>query len=117
MVVLGGIFLHGLMVLFPLITTFATFIIVCFFYGICGALVLPAATAIMVDEGRTYGMGSVMGLFNMSMNLGLAVGPPAGGWLADAFGLNAVFYLFSFIGFFGISLFWIGSRDMNYQQV
>lgn len=116
LVVLGGIFLHVVMLLFPFVTTFTKFIILCFFYGICGALVIPAVTAIMVGEGRIYGMGSAMSLFNMSMNLGLAVGPPVGGWIMDAFGLNFVFYLFSLIGFSGISLFGLGSRAMNYQR-
>ena len=37
----------------------------------------------MVDEGKIFGLSTTMSLFNMSMTLGLAIGPPLAGCIAD----------------------------------
>ena len=52
----------------------------------------PAATAYVVEEGRTYGMGAVMALFMTAMQTGSSIGPVAIGGVIDAFGIDAGFY-------------------------
>jgi DHA1 family multidrug resistance protein-like MFS transporter len=74
---------------------------VCIFMGIAGALALPAATAMAVEEGRKYGMGSTMGLLNLGMSAGLGAGPMVAGWVSDALGFPYAFYLATFVGLAG----------------
>jgi len=69
--------------------------------GCMGALALPAATALVVEEGRTYGMGAMMATFNLSMSLGLVAGPILGGVIADLGGLHPIFYFGGLVGAIG----------------
>ncbi len=111
LVIIGGIIFSSLILIIPLVKTFSQLFVLSLFSGVSGALVLPAATAIMVQEGKAYGMGFSMSLFNMSMSFGLAVGPLLAGFLSEAFGLSFVFYLFSLIGLLGIGFF-----ALNYHR-
>jgi len=82
--------------------TFLQVLLVSLVMGISGALSLPAASAIAIQEGRKYGMGSIMGLFNMAMSLGLAVGPVTAGLIADLVGLRVSFYSGGIVGLLGL---------------
>ncbi len=66
----------------------------------------------MVGEGRVYGMGSAMSLFNMSMSLGLASGALVAGLIADTLEINFVFYFFSVVGVFGIIFFAMSNKKI-----
>jgi DHA1 family multidrug resistance protein-like MFS transporter len=65
--------------------------------GIGEALVWPTLGAIAVEEGHRYGQGSIMGVFNMAMSVGILVGSLVAGSLMDLFGLEYVFYTTSVI--------------------
>ena len=69
--------------------------------GVSGGLAIPAASAIAVDEGRRFGMGSSMGFFNLGMSLGLSAGPILAGKMSDLAGLPYAFYLASLVGLVG----------------
>ncbi len=66
--------------------------------GFLGALSLPAASALIVNEGKIYGMGSTMAIFNVAMSIGLALGPLASGIILDIWGLSGIFYFCSILG-------------------
>jgi len=70
--------------------------------GITGALSLPAASALAILEGKKHGMGSVMGLFNMTMSLGHALGPVSAGFIIDFLDLGASFYAGGVVGILGL---------------
>ncbi|MBW1927290.1 MAG: MFS transporter [Deltaproteobacteria bacterium] len=66
-------------------------IIIRFLQGIASAMIMPVALAYIGDitpEGRE---GFYMGLFHLSMFLGLSIGPLAGGVISDKFSLDAAF--------------------------
>jgi DHA1 family multidrug resistance protein-like MFS transporter len=65
--------------------------------GIGEALVWPTLRAIAVEEGHQYGQGSMMGIFNMAMSVGILVGSFVAGSLMDRLGLDYVFYITSII--------------------
>ncbi len=69
--------------------------------GCTGALPLPAANALVVEEGRRFGMGALMGIFSLAMSLGLAAGPILGGVIADHWGLPIIFYFGGLAGSIG----------------
>jgi MFS family permease len=65
--------------------------------GIGEALVWPTLGAIAVEEGHRYGQGSMMGVFNMAMSVGMLIGALLAGSFADLFGLEYVFYTVSVV--------------------
>lgn len=110
LIVSGG-FLYALCTfLFPFSSSFIQMLGISLLSGILGAVPLPAATALVVEEGKKYGMGSLMALFNVAMSLGLGIGPLVSGLIYDAFGLNAIFY---FVTAFGIIGTFFTSRSLG----
>ena len=65
--------------------------------GIGEALVWPTLGAIAVEEGHQYGQGSMMGVFNMAMSLGILIGSLVAGSVMDLIGLEYAFYITSII--------------------
>ncbi|MBU0513616.1 MAG: MFS transporter [Proteobacteria bacterium] len=59
----------------------------CVVWGLGGGLGLPAMTALVIERGKTLGvgMGRCMGLFNVSLAAGIGLGPVAMGKLWDWF--------------------------------
>jgi MFS family permease len=55
------------------------------------ALVWPTLGALAIEEGRTYGQGAMMGVFNMSMSAGVFVGSVSAGVLVDSYGVEYAF--------------------------
>jgi MFS family permease len=92
--------------LFPLAPNFWLLLAISFFSGVLAAIPLPAATALIVEEGKKYGMGSLIALFNVAMSLGLGGGPLVSGFVHDICGTGDVFYFSAVFGIIGT--FYIG---------
>jgi DHA1 family multidrug resistance protein-like MFS transporter len=105
LVLLGTTAFALMMALLPSCNAFHQIFLVCMFMGIGGGLALPAATAMAVEEGRTYGMGSAMGLISLGMGLGLGTGPILAGGTSDSLGLPYAFYLATLVGLAGALAF------------
>ncbi len=105
LVSLGNLIYLITLALIPLANTFWQQIWLCFPRAIGGALSMPAATALTVEEGRKFGMGSTMSILMMAMGIGFAVGPTLSGVIADSVGINAVFYFGAAAGLIGTGLF------------
>jgi DHA1 family multidrug resistance protein-like MFS transporter len=65
--------------------------------GMGEALIWPTLGAIAVEEGHQYGQGSMMGVFNMAMSLGVLIGSLVAGSFMDLIGLQYGFYTVSVI--------------------
>ena len=61
--------------------------------GINEALFMPANSAMILEGGRSHGMGATMGLFNTAMTMGMFVGSLGAGLLVDEFGFRIAFML------------------------
>jgi len=105
LVILGNLIYLITVALIPLAKTFGQQLWLCFPRVIGGALSMPAATALSVEEGRKFGMGSTMSILMMAMSIGMALGPTISGVIADAVDINAVFYFGGAVGFIGTGLF------------
>ena len=84
-----------------------TLIVIRFFHGIASAMLMPVIQAYIGDITPKGREGITMGMFNMSLFLGLSLGPVIGGTLKDHFSLQVSFIcmgLLALIGFF-LSLF------------
>ncbi len=66
-------------------------IVVRFLQGIASAMIMPVTQAYVGDITPDGGEGFVMGLFNMSVFLGLSIGPLLGGFISESYSLHAAF--------------------------
>ena len=84
------------------------------FLAIFEGMTEPAAMAIMVDKGRTFGMGRLTGLNTMAWGSGTLVAGFAGGFIMDSVGLEYTFRLATITGILGtaaIGAFYIMSKS------
>ena len=56
------------------------------------ATAVPSASALVIEEGRKYGMGLSMAMFNMGLGVGMSAGPILAGLAADLWGTESAFY-------------------------
>jgi MFS family permease len=101
LILIGTIPYSLAVMLFPFATGFSQVLCINLILGVFGAMSMPAASAIIVGEGKNFGMGSTMAVFNVSMSLGLGCGPLVSGLIHDLTGLKAVFYFAAFVGVTG----------------
>ncbi|MDH5364318.1 MAG: MFS transporter [Dehalococcoidia bacterium] len=69
------------------------------------AFAMPSATAYVVEEGRTFGMGASMAMFMMAMQIGMGVGPIMFGAIVDFMGIESAFYSGASVLLIGIAVF------------
>ena len=81
-----------------------TLIVIRFFHGIASAMLMPVIQAYIGDITPSGREGFTMGLFNMSLFLGLSLGPLIGGVIKDSFSLQASFICMGFLALIGFSL-------------
>ncbi len=105
LVIVGSLANLTYLALIPLGGTFWQLLGICALGGVSGAIAMPAASALTVEEGRKFGMGSTMAIFGMAMSIGMAIGPLLAGVITDFANINAVFYFGAGIGLVGTSLF------------
>lgn len=105
LIILGSVIFVLLLAVIPLTNSFGQLLTVLFIQGLGGAISMPATSALTVEEGRTYGMGSTMSMLFLSMSIGMAIGPLISGAVADYFSVSSVFYLAAGMGAIGIGLF------------
>lgn len=79
-------------VFYVLPTNPETLIFIRFFHGLASVLVVPIAMALAADIAPKQKLGLYMGTLNMSVMIGLGIGPVLGGTIQDHFGLNTAFY-------------------------
>lgn len=72
--------------------------------GIASAMIMPAVLAYIGDITPENQEGFTMGLFNMSIFMGLSFGPVAGGMIHDVFSLNVSFLCMGILSLIGFSL-------------
>ena len=75
-----------------------------FLQGIASAMIMPVVQAYVGDITPKGKEGWVMGLFNMSLFLGLSLGPLIGGVIKDYWGLQASFICMGSLALVGFLL-------------
>ncbi len=108
MVIIGGIINIAFLALIPMTHNYWQLLVLCALGSLGPGISLPAATALTVDEGRKFGMGTTMAMLMMAMSIGMAIGPTASGAIADALDVSYVFYFCAGMGLIGtILFFWL----------
>ena len=111
LVIVGSLLYFFIVPCIPYTVSFFQLLSLNIVLGFLGALSLPAASALTVTEGKNFGMGSTMAIFNVAMSVGLAIGPLTSGVVLDLFGLSGVFYFCTILGFLSTGIVsWLFSR-------
>ena len=105
LLIVASILFAAVLAVIPHTNSFAQLLGVLLIQGLTAAISMPAATALVVEEGRTYGMGSTMSVFFMAMMLGGATGPIISGGIHDLISIDWVFYFGAIMGIIGTALF------------
>jgi DHA1 family multidrug resistance protein-like MFS transporter len=105
LVIIGGLANLTYLSLIPLGSNFWYLLGICALGGVAGAISIPALSALTVEEGKRFGMGSAMAMFAMALGIGMAAGPLLSGVIADFVDINSVFYCGASVGLIGTSLF------------
>ncbi len=90
---LGALVISTVMCLVPLAGSFSTLLILFAILGCGEALIWPTLGALATEEGRLYGQGNMMGVFNLAMSAGVFSGALGAGFSTDFFGLHWSFFL------------------------
>ena len=114
LVVIGSAIGLIFIAMLPTGANFWTLLIILCVSAVGITLAMPAATAFVVEEGRTYGMGTAMAVFMMAMTIGQGAGPILLGGVVDVLGVEAAFYYGGTIPLIGIALFLWFTR--NYRR-
>ena len=111
LVVVGSLINLTFLGLIPFTHNFWQLLGLCALQGLGGAISMPASSALTVEEGRKFGMGSTIAIFTMAMSIGMAIGPLLSGIIADFASINSVFYFGASAGLIGTCLFvWFTRR-------
>jgi len=107
LVIAGSVLYFLLVPLIPRTHNFTQLLSLNIALGFLGAISLPAASALTVTEGKQFGMGTAMAIYNVAMSAGLGIGPLIAGSILDLWSLPAVFYTCTFIGFISCALVYL----------
>ncbi len=91
-VIIGSIGIIVSMLVIPQAFSFWTLLVFLAIAIIGDATALPSASALVIEEGRKFGMGISMATFNIGLGVGMSVGPILAGLAADLWGVEFAFY-------------------------
>jgi MFS family permease len=109
-VIIGEILAAVCFAFFPMVRNFSQLLAVGAVAGLVSGLSLPSVLAINTEVGRTYGMASMMGLYDAAMGFGMLFGSLTAGAVMDAAGVRAIFYYGVLIGIAGVFVFVLFAR-------
>ena len=112
-VIVGNFLFAVFLAAVPFTVNFGQLLIVLLIQGISTALCLPSASALVVEEGRKFGMGSTMSLFFLALAIGLTIGPILSGGIAEWLNIDMVFYVCAGIVIAGTALFFWFTRGYH----
>jgi len=121
---MGCLIISFIMVLVPLAADFLQLLLL---YGVLGAgeaLIWPVLGALASEDGRIYGHGTMMGVFNLAMSSGIFFGSLGAGLVMDFWGLRWSFITIGitvlFLSLAAIAMIRTGSaqgqRDITMQN-
>lgn len=101
---LGCLVVSAVMCLVPLAGNFWVLLGLFVILGSGEAIIWPTLGALATEEGRHYGQGAMMGVFNLAMSGGVFIGAIGAGFITDWLGLSWSFLLIGIL-VLGLSLF------------
>ena len=112
LLLMGGLLNFVLLALIPLASSFWHLLGLLSIRSIGDSIARPAQSALTIEEGRRFGMGSTIAALALATSLGMGIGPILSGTFHDYLGgIQSVFYFMAGIGILGIILFIWYSRQ------
>jgi len=105
LVILSNCMYYITLGLIPVARSFWYLFALCILQGVVSSLSMTSSQALIVEEGRKFGMGSAMAVPMVAMGIGMVLGPLAAGALNDYVSIDSVFFVAAGIGFVGTALF------------
>ncbi|CAB3289034.1 Major facilitator superfamily [Methanocaldococcus lauensis] len=97
-IVIGTFFYGVFTLMYNIVGSVLGLLIIRSITGFFSAFVTPIAGSYVANLAPKERLGEYMGIFNASINLGFAIGPFIGGFLADMYGIQTPFYICGFLG-------------------
>lgn len=104
LLIIGSSVVSLVMCLVPLAINFWCLLALFITLGLGEAIIWPTLGALAAIEGRLYGQGTMMGVFNMAMSAGILIGSLAAGVCTDLLGLRWSFFMIGIV-VFGATMF------------
>ena len=112
LLLIGGLLNFVPLALIPLASSFWHLLGLLSIRSIGTSITMPAQSALTIEEGRRFGMGSTIAALALATSLGMGIGPILSGTFHDYLGgIQSVFYFMAGIGILGIILFIWYSRQ------
>ena len=111
LLIMGSLINIALLTMIPLASTFWYLLGLIIIRSIGGSIAIPAESALTIEEGRRFGMGSTMAALALGASLGAGTGPILSGLFYDLSGIQSVFYFMGGAGLLGVILFFWYSRQ------
>ncbi|ADH85442.1 MFS transporter [Desulfurivibrio alkaliphilus] len=112
---IGCLLMSGVMILIPLAGNFWSLLLLFVVLGLAEAIIWPTLGALATEEGRKYGQGTMMGVYNLAMSGGVLTGALAAGIATDWLGIKWSFPLIGIV-VLGLTMFAIGTIAAHRQQ-
>jgi len=117
LIIIGNLTTFTVIALIPLFPNAAILTLLIFIRSLGGALSMPSASALSVQLGRKFGMGSAIALLGLATSVGMGIGPIAAGPIYDYLGgISSVFYYASGVGFIGLIAFAILIKRARWEE-
>ena len=111
LLIMGSLINIALLTMIPLASTFWYLLGLIIIRSIGGSIAIPAESALTIEEGRRFGMGSTMAALALGASLGAGFGPILSGIFHDLGGIQLPFYFMGGAGLLGVILFsWYSRR-------
>ena len=94
-----------LILLLPQCSSFWQLLLLLLGQGLISSIFVASSNALVVDEGRRFGMGSTMSVLFLGMGIGMGIGPILAGWIEELASITAVFYSGGAVVIIGTALF------------
>jgi len=109
LVIVGGLMCGAFTLLLPWAQNFRQMMTMTIILSFFSTLSLPASSAILIEQGRSYGLGYTIGISHTIINISFFIGPLLSGLLMDAVGMVSVFTAAGLTGIAGTLFFAIKS--------
>ena len=93
------------MILIPQARSFSLLLAFMILGSVFDSLATPSAMAMIVQEGRKYGMGTATSISNMGMGFGMGLAPILAGFAVDLSNVRVAFYISAAATFIGMLFF------------
>jgi MFS family permease len=101
-IVFGAIVCFVISLLYPIISSVAGFLLLRFFHGFSTGFTPTGTSAYVADIVPVSKRGEAMGIQSLFGSLGMAAGPALGGFIAEKWGLDPMFYCSAFTAILSI---------------